>query len=560
MPQKWENDYRPYLDFVAWDIVYEWKKEECMTNYILIVTVIILLCLFLNKLSSKIGIPVLLAFIILGMLFGTDGLLKISFDNYRIAEEICTVSLIFIMFYGGFGTNWKQAKPVAGKAVLLSTVGVLLTAVTTGFFCYGVLHFRFWESMLIGAVLSSTDAASVFSILRSRQLNLKDNTASMLEMESGSNDPCSYMLTVIILAVMKGGFTGGSLLRLIVLQLVFGILIGVIVAAFGAWVLSQMKNTGDGVDTIFVFSMALLAYAGAAVLGGNGYLSTYLAGLILGNRPLHNKKLLVHFFDGLTGLMQMLIFFLLGLLAFPSALPGIIPVAFAIALFLTFVARPVSVFAILTLFRCPVRQQLLVAWSGLRGAASIVFAILATVDPAYTKNDLFHIVIFIVLFSISIQGSLLGFMARRLDMIDDRNNVMKTFSDYSEEVPVEFVKIAVKKNHPWSGKKIRDIVSLPDLLLVLILRGEERIVPNGDTVIREGDRIVLSALSPEEHLGLYLSEISIDKESPWIGLPLSRVKLEEGSLVLVLMREDQVKIPNGNTVIRENDILVVSQV
>lgn len=561
MPQKWENDYRSYLDFVAWDIVYEWKKkEECMTNYILIVTVIILLCLFLNKLSSKIGIPVLLAFIILGMLFGTDGLLKISFDNYRIAEEICTVSLIFIMFYGGFGTNWKQAKPVAGKAVLLSTVGVLLTAVTTGFFCYGVLHFRFWESMLIGAVLSSTDAASVFSILRSRQLNLKDNTASMLEMESGSNDPCSYMLTVIILAVMKGGFTGGSLLRLIVLQLVFGILIGVIVAAFGAWVLSQMKNTGDGVDTIFVFSMALLAYAGAAVLGGNGYLSTYLAGLILGNRPLHNKKSLVHFFDGLTGLMQMLIFFLLGLLAFPSALPGIIPVAFAIALFLTFVARPVSVFAILTLFRCPVRQQLLVAWSGLRGAASIVFAILATVDPAYTKNDLFHIVIFIVLFSISIQGSLLGFMARRLDMIDDRNNVMKTFSDYSEEVPVEFVKIAVKKNHPWSGKKIRDIVSLPDLLLVLILRGEERIVPNGDTVIREGDRIVLSALSPEEHLGLYLSEISIDKESPWIGLPLSRVKLEEGSLVLVLMREDQVKIPNGNTVIRENDILVVSQV
>lgn len=531
-----------------------------MTNYILIVTVIILLCLFLNKLSSKIGIPVLLAFIILGMLFGTDGLLKISFDNYRIAEEICTVSLIFIMFYGGFGTNWKQAKPVAGKAVLLSTVGVLLTAVTTGFFCYGVLHFRFWESMLIGAVLSSTDAASVFSILRSRQLNLKDNTASMLEMESGSNDPCSYMLTVIILAVMKGGFTGGSLLRLIVLQLVFGILIGVIVAAFGAWVLSQMKNTGDGVDTIFVFSMALLAYAGAAVLGGNGYLSTYLAGLILGNRPLHNKKSLVHFFDGLTGLMQMLIFFLLGLLAFPSALPGIISVAFAIALFLTFVARPVSVFAILTPFRCPVRQQLLVAWSGLRGAASIVFAILATVDPAYTKNDLFHIVIFIVLFSISIQGSLLGFIARRLDMIDDRNNVMKTFSDYSEEVPVEFVKIAVKKNHPWSGKKIRDIVSLPDLLLVLILRGEERIVPNGDTVIREGDRIVLSALSPEEHLGLYLSEISIDKESPWIGLPLSRVKLEEGSLVLVLMREDQVKIPNGNTVIRENDILVVSQV
>lgn len=255
-----------------------------MTNYILIVAAIILLCLFLNKLSSRLGIPVLLAFILLGMLFGTDGLLKISFDNYKIAEEICTVSLIFIMFYGGFGTNWKQAKPVAGKAVLLSTVGVLLTAAATGLFCYGVLHFRFWESMLIGAVLSSTDAASVFSILRSKQLNLKDNTASMLEMESGSNDPCSYMLTVIILAVIKGGFTGGSLVRLVVLQIVFGVVVGVIVAAFGAWVLSQMKNTGDGIDTIFVFSMALLAYAGAAVLGGQ-WISVHVSGRIDPGEP-----------------------------------------------------------------------------------------------------------------------------------------------------------------------------------------------------------------------------------------------------------------------------------
>ena len=521
---------------------------------------VIIICVLANKLSNKIGMPVLIAFIALGMVFGSDGILKIPFENYSFAEQICSVALVFIMFYGGFGTKLSEAKPVAVKALLLSSVGVIFTAALTTVFCFFVLKIKLLESMLIGAVMSSTDAASVFSVLRSKNLNLKYNTASMLEMESGSNDPCSYMLTVIILAVMKGGFTGGSLVRLVVLQLVFGVVVGVIVAAFGAGVLSQMKNTSDGVDTIFVFSMALLAYAGAAVLGGNGYLSTYLAGLILGNRPLHNKKSLVHFFDGLTGLMQMLIFFLLGLLAFPSALPGIIPVAFAIALFLTFVARPVSVFAILTPFRCSVRQQLLVAWSGLRGAASIVFAILATVDPAYTKNDLFHIVIFIVLFSISIQGSLLGIMARKLDMIDDRNNVMKTFSDYSEEVPVEFVKIVIKKDHPWAGRMIKDVTSLPDLLLVLILRGEERIVPKGDTVILEGDRIVLSALSPEEHLGLYLSEISIDKESPWIGLPLSKVKLEEGSLVLVLMREDRVKIPNGNTVIRENDILVVSQV
>lgn len=530
-----------------------------MSNFILLVAAVILLCLFLNKISSQLGIPMLLAFILLGMLFGTDGIVKIPFDNFEIAEQICSISLIFIMFYGGFGTNWKQAKPVAGKAVLLSTLGVFLTAAATGLFCYFLLHFDFWESMLVGAVTSSTDAASVFSILRSKRLNLKDNTASMLEVESGSNDPCSYMLTVIILAVMSGDFSGGILLKMILLQLFVGGAVGVAVALLGAKLLCRMRNVTDGFDTIFVFSMALVSYAGAALLGGNGYLSAYLAGLILGNQPLPNKKSLVHFFDGITGLMQMLIFFLLGLLAFPSSLPAIMPYALAIAVFLTFVARPVSVFAILSSFRCPVRQQLLVSWSGLRGAASIVFAIMATVSPAYTKNDVFHIVIFIVLFSISIQGTLLGFMARKLDMIDDNSNVMKTFSDYSEEMPVEFVKISIKEGHPWVNRKIKEITSLPDLLLVLILRGEKRLIPNGNTTIREGDKIVLSALSPEETLGLYLSEITVEKDSNWIGEPLSRIKLGEGRLVLVLKRNGKVKIPNGATKIRENDVLVISQ-
>ena len=391
-----------------------------MTSYILLVAAVILLCLSLNKMSNKLGIPMLLAYILLGMMFGTDGILKIPFDNFTIAEQICTVSLIFIMFYGGFGTNWKQAKPVAGKAVLLSTVGVILTAVTTGAFCHFILKMDFWESMLIGSVISSTDAASVFSILRSRRLNLKNNTASMLEVESGSNDPCSYMLTVIILTIMSGELSGSSLVVMIFSQIIFGILVGVVVALAAAFILKKVNFATDGFDTIFVFSMALVSYAGASMINGNGYLAAYIAGIILGNTPLHHKKSLVHFFDGITGLMQMLIFFLLGLLAYPSQLPKILPIALAIAVFLTFVARPVSVFAILMPFRCPVKQQLLVSWAGLRGAASIVFAIMATVSPAYTKNDLFHIVIFIVLFSISIQGTLLGLVAKKLDMIDER--------------------------------------------------------------------------------------------------------------------------------------------
>lgn len=530
-----------------------------MTSYILLVAAVILLCLSLNKMSNKLGIPMLLAYILLGMMFGTDGILKIPFDNFTIAEQICTVSLIFIMFYGGFGTNWKQAKPVAGKAVLLSTVGVILTAVTTGAFCHFILKMDFWESMLVGSVISSTDAASVFSILRSKRLNLKNNTASMLEVESGSNDPCSYMLTVIILTIMSGELSGSSLVVMIFSQIIFGILVGVVVALAAAFILKKANFATDGFDTIFVFSMALVSYAGASMINGNGYLAAYIAGIILGNTPLHHKKSLVHFFDGITGLMQMLIFFLLGLLAYPSQLPKILPIALAIAVFLTFVARPVSVFAILMPFRCPVKQQLLVSWAGLRGAASIVFAIMATVSPAYTKNDLFHIVIFIVLFSISIQGTLLGLVAKKLDMIDENGNVMKTFSDYSDEMPVEFVKISIKAGHPWENRRIKDLTSLPDLLLVLILRGEERIIPNGNTVVLAGDKIVLSALSPEENLGICLTEIPIEKDSKWIGKPLSRIKLGEEKLVLVLKRNEKVVIPNGNTVIRENDVLVISQ-
>ena len=530
-----------------------------MTSYILLVAAVILLCLSLNKMSNKLGIPMLLAYILLGMMFGTDGILKIPFDNFTIAEQICTVSLIFIMFYGGFGTNWKQAKPVAGKAVLLSTVGVILTAVTTGAFCHFILKMDFWESMMISSVIRSTDAASVFSILRSKRLNLKNNTASMLEVESGSNDPCSYMLTVIILTIMSGELSGSSLVVMIFSQIIFGILVGVVVALAAAFILKKVNFATDGFDTIFVFSMALVSYAGASMINGNGYLAAYIAGIILGNTPLHHKKSLVHFFDGITGLMQMLIFFLLGLLAYPSQLPKILPIALAIAVFLTFVARPVSVFAILMPFRCPVKQQLLVSWAGLRGAASIVFAIMATVSPAYTKNDLFHIVIFIVLFSISIQGTLLGLVAKKLDMIDENGNVMKTFSDYSDEMPVEFVKISIKAGHPWENRRIKDLTSLPDLLLVLILRGEERIIPNGNTVVLAGDKIVLSALSPEENLGICLTEIPIEKDSKWIGKPLSRIKLGEEKLVLVLKRNEKVVIPNGNTVIRENDVLVISQ-
>ena len=419
-----------------------------MTHLLLLSALVILACVLCNKLSSKLGVPTLLAFILLGMFFGSDGVVKIPFDNYGLAQNICSFALIFIMFYGGFGTNWSQAKPVAGKAAILSSFGTAFTAGLVGLFCWAVLSLPTLESFLLGAVIASTDAASVFSILRSKRLNLRDHTASLLEVESGSNDPFSYMLTLILLTLMPGEISAPAVVYQIFAQLVYGGALGVGVALAARAFLRRFRFASEGFDAIFLVAVALLSYVVPTLLEGNGYLSVYITGILLGNSQLENKKALVNFFDGATGLMQMLLFFLLGLLSFPSQLPAIAPTALAVVLFLTFVARPAVVFLLMAPFRSSPRQMALVAWSGMRGAASIVFSILAITSPAVTNLDLYHIVFFIVLFSILVQGTLIPVVAKKLNMTDQEANVLKTFTDYTDEVPVQFLQCILPPYHP----------------------------------------------------------------------------------------------------------------
>ncbi len=525
---------------------------------LVLMAVVIFICILLNRISDKLGIPVLLGFIMLGMIFGSDGLLKIPFDNYNFAEKICSVALIFIMFYGGFGTNWKEAKPVAVKSIFLSSLGVIFTAGLTGLFCHYFLNIHWTESFLIGALLGSTDAASVFSILRSKRLNLKYNTASMLELESGSNDPCSYMLTAIMLEVINGSVTGSSLAYMIFAQLFFGILFGAIISFLASFVLRKFKFKTAGFDTIFVFAIAVLAYAAPSLCGGNGYLSTYIVGIILGNSKINNKKTLVPFFDGVNGLMQMLIFFLLGLLSFPSCLPPVIPTALVIALFMTFIARPLAVSAILLPFKSNLSQILTVSWAGLRGAASIVFAVMAKMS-VQTENDIFHIVFCIVLFSILFQGSLIPFVSKKLNMIDSNQDVMKTFTDYSDEVPVQFIQFTIAENHEWCGKTIKDITLPPETLLVLLIRDDEKIIPNGKTEILKDDKLILSALSPEENTGINLTEKTVSKNSHFVGKSLAELKItDKDALIIMIQRSGKIVIPHGRTIIQENDMLVIN--
>lgn len=525
-----------------------------------ITAVVIILCIFLNKVSTRLGIPMLLAFILLGMFFGSDGVGKIEFSNYGFAEQICSVALIFIMFYGGFGTKWSAAKPVAVKAVLLSSVGVMLTAAITGLFCHFILKMALLESFLIGAVISSTDAASVFSILRSRRLNLKDNTASLLEVESGSNDPCAYMLTTIILALMGGTVSGGKITYMIFAQLAYSAVLGFAIAFVTARILKKYRFSADGFDAAFVLAIALLAYAVPAVLGGNGYLSTYIVGIYLGNHEIQNKKSLVNFFDGITGLMQMLLFFLLGLLAFPSQMPAIFLPALCIALFLTFVARPISVFAILSPFKSSLKQQLLVSWSGLRGAASIVFAVMVTVSPVSTSNDIFHITFLIVLFSILFQGSLIPFLSRKLNMIDDSVDVLKTFSDYSDEMPVQYIQFKIGKGHLWADKKVEEVTLPPETLLVLLKRDGRNLIPDGQTKLQPDDTLVLSAQAqvPGTMDGIMLTEKIIEKKDDWAGKMIADIPKKDGILIIMIQRNGKVIIPKGHTVLKEGDMLVIN--
>ncbi|HIY05554.1 MAG TPA: cation:proton antiporter, partial [Candidatus Evtepia faecigallinarum] len=264
-----------------------------MTLFLLICSIVILACVLFHKLSSRLGVPALLAFILLGMFFGSDGVVKIPFDDYSLAQDLCSVALIFIMFYGGFGTNWTQAKPVAVKAGLLSSLGTLLTAGLVGVFCWQVLALPCLESFLLGAVIASTDAASVFSILRSKHLDLRENTASLLEVESGSNDPFAYMLTVILLTLMTGDLSAPAVAYQIFAQLVYGGALGVVIALGARYCLRRFSLAASRFDAIFLVAVALLSYAAPTLLGGNGYLSVYLTGILLGNSKLANKQALV---------------------------------------------------------------------------------------------------------------------------------------------------------------------------------------------------------------------------------------------------------------------------
>ena len=452
---------------------------------------VILLAIFSNKFLDALGIPALLFFMGLGMLFGPDGTFKISFADFANTKDIASLALGFIIFYGGFCTKWTTAKPIIAKAAVLSTAGVFLTAVLTSVFCHFVLELSFLESFLIGAVISSTDAASVFSILKAKNLHLKENTAPLLEIESGSNDPMSYVLVILAITLMQNQ-SSGFVIALFFKQMIFGILIGVLVAKISIYIYEKTSIITDENGSLFIIALVLLSYLLPFFCDGNPFLAVYFLGIILGNANILNKVPMMHFFDGITKLAQIGIFFTLGLLAFPREVPSILLTGMLIFLFLTFIARPAAVFLLLSFFKSGINQCLLVSWAGLRGVASIVFAIIAMDSGITLHYDLFHLVFLISILSVAIQGTFLPLAAKMTNMIDPHVDIKKTFNDYEEECAVKLLRITVPKNHEWVGKPIRCVEFPQKSLAVLIKRKQERIIPKNSTVIQAGDNITLS--------------------------------------------------------------------
>lgn len=473
-----------------------------MEQILLLMGIVLLLCVFSSKVLYRFGVPSLLIFMILGMLFGSDGIVGIEFSNFDLAKDVCSIGLIFIMFFGGFGTNWQQAKPVAAPAVLMSTFGVMITAGLTGIFSYYVFHVTWLEGLLIGAVIASTDAASVFSILRSRKLNLKNGMASLLEIESGSNDPFAYMLTLILINLMGVG-TGEPIWTMLLKQVGLGIGVGVLMALLSGFILRKIVFEIEGLYPIFVTASVIFGFSASEYLGGNGYLCIYLFGLILGNSKIIHKRSLVHFFDGISWLMQIMLFFTLGLLSFPSHLPQIFVGSTLLSLFLIFVARPIASICVLSWFRIPIKQQLMVSWVGLRGAASIVFAIYAMAAEVPLATDLFHIIFYVAVFSVAVQGTLMPRVARLLDVIDtqtDEDAVLKTFNDYRDEFLHKILELKISHKHPWVNQTIMD-ANIPESILVLMIKRKgDYIMPKGFTLIEENDIMLLSGNHLEEDL------------------------------------------------------------
>jgi cell volume regulation protein A len=471
--------------------------------------VLIFASIVISKWGYRFGVPTLLLFLFTGMLFGTDGF-GLEFDNHENAQLIGMLSLSIILFAGGMDTKFKDIRPVLTQGLMLSTIGVMLTTGITGLLIYYLSQWTRLDiglslplSMLLAATVSSTDSASVFNLLRSQGIGLKHNLRPTLELESGSNDPMAYVLTIAMVEaiVSAGELSGLDLASKIVGQLAVGGLLGYLFGRAMVWVVNHINLPNASLYPILMLSMVLIMFTFTDLLKGNGYLAVYVAGLVAGNSRLSYRRETNTFLQGITWLLQIVMFLTLGLLADPSDMINVWFVAIAIGLFMIFVSRPLAVFLCLMPFKVPVKAKVFLSWVGLRGAVPIIFATYPIIAGIEDGDFLFNVVFVITLLSLSLQGTTITACARWLGLATPE---VKEGNDFGIELPDELQsklsEMTLTEADLNGGKLLADMKFPEGTLVMMVKRGNSIIVPNGKLELHAGD--VLLTIARQEELQL----------------------------------------------------------
>lgn len=476
-------------------------------NILLIGSVLIFSSILISKTGYRFGIPTLLLFLLVGMSFGSDGL-GLQFNSAEDAQFIGMMALSIILFSGGMDTKYQDIKPVLAPGIVLSTAGVLLTTLLTGTFIFFLsgwnrtnIELTLIASLLLAATMSSTDSASVFSLLRSQKMNLKENLRPMLELESGSNDPMAYMLTIVLIQVISSGseLSLAVLGKDLLVQFLIGGIVGYAFGRFAVWLVNRINLSNSSLYPILLLSLIFATFTITDLLKGNGYLAVYIAGVIVGNARLTYRKEINTFMNGMTWLFQIIMFLTLGLLVNPHEMIDVAAVALLIGLFMIIVARPVSVFLCLLPFRnISAKAKLFVSWVGLRGAVPIIFATYPVIAHIEGSQQLFNTVFFITLLSLVVQGMTISSMARwlHLDLPEEKEG-----NEFGVELPDEIDSklndLTLTDAMLSHGNRLKDMNIPKGTLVMLVKRGNEFIIPNGQVELKTGDKLLFISENKE---------------------------------------------------------------
>lgn len=481
-------------------------------HILLLASVLLFLSILAGKAGYKIGIPVLLLFLAMGMVFGQDGL-GIRFADARLAQFIGVMALSIILFSGGMDTKYKEIAPIWKEGVLLASLGVLITAFITGGFIFLISSlitnnegFTFAESMLMASVMSSTDSASVFSLLRSKGINISRKLRSTLELESGSNDPMAFMLTIFFIGVVNNGeasLTNG--LITFAIQMVSGGLLGYIMGRAMRFIINKINLDNAGLSSVLMLALVFFTFTFTDLVKGNGYLAVYVSGLVVGNTKFIHKRSIGTFFDGVAWLCQIVMFLTLGLLVNPTELLSVAGAGIAVGAFMIIFGRPISVFLCLLPFkRISMPERWYVSWVGLRGAVPIIFATYPMIQGVESANFIFNVVFFITIISLLVQGTSLAFVADKLKLSKAIENDTSEFGvELSEDIKSTMSEVLISETMLEKGNRLMDMIFPENTLVVMVKRDGNYFVPQGKTELSSGDKVLLISDSPEELRKIY---------------------------------------------------------